>query len=151
MRGLSHLSDTLLRKAYISKAASKKSILHRIAVSRANIKALESRNEFFRGMEEEATAELAMNDEELDCIRNVLGGRGINEADIEHQHAVYADDLAQIVNTGGIKPQYDSTDPGFEDVVKVCNSTPWNCDFRWEIGQADAHAWLIASIRCAAS
>ena len=112
MRGLSHLSDALLRKAYISKVAFKKTILYRIALSQANIEALERRNGFFRGLKEDSTAELAMHDEELSCIRDVLGGRGINEADIEHQHAVHADDtqLAQMADTGGIRPQHDSSD-----------------------------------------
>jgi hypothetical protein len=83
-RGLSHLFDSLLRKAYISKVASKNSILHRISLSQANIDALERRNEFFRAMKEEANAELSMHEEGLNCIRNVLGGRGINEDDIEY-------------------------------------------------------------------
>jgi len=122
MRGLSHLSDTLFLRAYISKVAFKKTILRRIALSQANIEALERRNEFFRGLEEESTPERAMSDEELDCIRNVLEGRGINEADIEieYLHAVYEDELvafsiadmqlAQMVDTGRIRPQHDSGD-----------------------------------------
>ncbi|KAI9572220.1 hypothetical protein HD554DRAFT_2068032 [Boletus coccyginus] len=121
-RGLSHLSDTLLHKAYTSKVAFKKTILHRIALSQANLDALERRNEFFRGLEEEVTAERAMDDEELDCIRSVLGDRGIDETDleIEYQHAVYEDELvafsiaemqlAQMADTGRIRPQHDSGD-----------------------------------------
>lgn len=62
-----------LRKAYISKVASKNTILHRISLVQANIDALERRNEFFRAMKEAATSELSMDQEELDCIRTILG------------------------------------------------------------------------------
>ena len=88
--------DSLLRKAYISKVASKNTILNRITLTQSNIDALERRNEFFRALKQEVSDELSMNEEELDCIRNVLGGRGITEDDIEFHHAVYADELVAL-------------------------------------------------------
>ena len=90
------MSDEAIRTAYAAKIAAKKCILIRIALAKANIDALEKRNDFFQTLQREAEEELAAHEADIECIRMNMGGRGIVEDDIEFYHAVYAEELVAL-------------------------------------------------------
>ena len=48
-------------------------------------------------MQREAEDELAVYEEEIDCIQVNMGGHGVVEDDIEFYHAIYAEELVALL------------------------------------------------------
>ncbi|KIJ11239.1 hypothetical protein PAXINDRAFT_157366 [Paxillus involutus ATCC 200175] len=96
-RGLSTLSPNVIKMAYRAQLATKQCILSRINTTLAELDATEKRSDFLRAVKEEHEKELSVVSEELQCVKDVVVGQGIDIDDhIAFSHAVYAEELVAL-------------------------------------------------------
>lgn len=91
------LSPDVAQKAYWAKLAAKKSILSHINTTLAELDATEKFSDFLLVVKVEHEMELSIVSEELQCIKDIVVGQGIDIDDhVAFSHAVYAEELVML-------------------------------------------------------
>lgn len=88
------LSPNVIQKAYQAKLAAKKCILSCINMTLLELDATEKCSDILWVVKEENEKELLVVSEELQCVKDVIVGQGINiDNQVAFSHAVYTEEL----------------------------------------------------------